>query len=103
MAPYTLLLLLVLLTGISCAHFGGGLMTYHPRGQDQYGFILVDLHFRQNYLGSCTLSNDWKCSSGDCGNIISSDIKALSSGNEACQSEGILAVNVSTNNVFEMR
>ncbi|KAJ8283082.1 hypothetical protein COCON_G00056010 [Conger conger] len=102
MAPHTLLLLLALVTGTSCSHFAGGQMSYYPKGQDIYGNYQVDLHFKESFLGSCSLSNPWICSTGDCGVVASTQISAVSSGSEACQHEGIVQVNVTTNKPFEM-
>ncbi|XP_061090145.1 uncharacterized protein LOC133123683 [Conger conger] len=102
MAPHTLLLLLALVTGTSCSHFAGGQMSYYPKGRDIYGNYQVDLHFKESFLGSCSLNNPWICSTGDCGVVASTQIGAVSSGSEACQHEGIVQVNVTTNKPFEM-
>ncbi|XP_061091677.1 uncharacterized protein LOC133124462 [Conger conger] len=102
MAPHTLLLLLALVTGTSCSRFTGGLMGYYPKGRDMHGNYQVDLRFKDSFLGSCRLQNPWSCYTGDCGTVASTQISTVFSGTEACQNEGILTLNVTTNKPFEM-
>ncbi|KAJ8246665.1 hypothetical protein GJAV_G00254050 [Gymnothorax javanicus] len=93
MAPYTLLLLLALVTGTHQMKEGdlaGGHMTYKARATPEN--FMVDLYFKESKFGSCNLESNWECNSDDCGTIVSTNIQESFTTDGFCQSIGILTV-----------
>uniref|UniRef100_A0A8C1T6D4 ZP domain-containing protein n=1 Tax=Cyprinus carpio TaxID=7962 RepID=A0A8C1T6D4_CYPCA len=94
---------LLLVTTATASHFYGGSMTFNPR-RNHDGSYKVELRFKTTYH-SCYGYDYWQCSSGQCGNDVSTVIGKVDSspnGGSWCQSEGVITKMVSTNSPFQL-
>ncbi|KTF82629.1 hypothetical protein cypCar_00034344, partial [Cyprinus carpio] len=94
---------LLLLTTVMASHFYGGSMTFNPR-RNHDGSYKVELRFKATYH-SCSEYDYWPCSSGDCGNDVSTvtgQVDSSPNGNSWCQSEGVITKMLSTNSPFQL-
>ncbi|KAI7792546.1 uncharacterized protein LOC130547239 [Triplophysa rosa] len=105
MAVYThLLALLLLATTAMASHFYGGSMTFNRR-QTSDGSYKVDIRFKAAYH-VCDQSDDWYCSSGNCGtktSYASGRIDSSPNGGSWCQTEAVMTRTLTSNLPFQLR
>ncbi|RXN11407.1 CUB and zona pellucida-like domain-containing 1 [Labeo rohita] len=88
---------LLLVTTATASHFYGGSMTFNPR-RNSDGSYKVELRFKTTYH-YCYDYDYWPCSSGDCGNDVSTvtgQVDSSPNGDNWCQSEGVIIKRVPT-------
>ncbi|XP_023675544.1 uncharacterized protein [Paramormyrops kingsleyae] len=102
----------VLLAGFFVAQclsqdFHGGLMTFMPARTDQDGTVLMSFVYKESYGAQCQHQFSWVCDSGDCGQIVFSEVGDADEDTSDlglwCQSEGYILMNSSSDKPYSLR
>ncbi|XP_034424806.1 uncharacterized protein LOC117751885 [Hippoglossus hippoglossus] len=99
----SLLLLLLLLLGSSqTSHFGGTVMTFHPKDRSPDGSVTVVLRYKLNFY--IRGSDTWNCISGSCGTQSSLTLNRVyqESSRDWFQDEGVMTRQVPDSGPFQL-